>query len=393
MSPNKLRYISAQYVLVGDNLLKRGIVTVGSDGVIINVEDTGGDLEESRHIEFYNGILVPGFVNCHCHLELSGLKGVVQEKTGLPEFLATMRRSSGSPKNIDSMVRADREMYDQGIVLCGDICNSTDSFPVKSDGKIKYHNFIELFGSLPISADARINAAKEIMAASSAAYLPFSVTPHSVYSVSVPLMRKIKELGEDNRVSSIHFMESVSEREYINDRSGKLADSFKADGLFLEEGFGFKDHITALGEGIMDESNLILVHNTFVDLDTVATMVKRPNTYWCLCPNSNLYIEDVLPPLKMLMDKDAEIVIGTDSLASNNKLSVLEEIMTLQRAFPELTMTQILGWATINGAKALGRNNEFGSIEAGKRPGLLLLEGADLINLRLLPGTTARRLI
>lgn len=393
MSPNKTRYISARYVLVGDNLLKKGIVTVDPDGVIVNVEDTGGDLRESRCIEFFNGILIPGFVNCHCHLELSAFKGVVPEKTGLPRFLAAMRDSSEYPKNIDSMVKADRAMYDQGIELCGDICNSKDTFPVKTEGRVKYHNFIELFGSLPKVADARIADAMEIMAASAAASLPFSVTPHSVYSVSLPLMRKIKELGKDNVVSSIHFMESATEREYVNHRSGEMADSFRADGFFPEEGFGYEDHIAAIGEGITEDSNLILVHNTFVDPDTVFTMVKRPNTYWCLCPNSNLYIEGVLPPLKMLLDNGAEIVIGTDSLASNNRLSILEELKTLQQAFPELTVTRLVGWATINGARALCGDDQFGTIEAGKRPGLLLLEGMDLVNRRFLPWTTVRRIV
>ena len=122
-------------------------------------------------------------------------------------------------------------------------------------------------------------------------------------------------------------------------------------------------------------------------------MVKRPNTYWCLCPNSNLYIEGVLPPLKMLLDNGAEIVIGTDSLASNNRLSILEELKTLQQAFPELTVTRLVGWATINGARALGGDDQFGTIEVGKRPGLLLLEGMDLVNRRFLPGTTVRRIV
>ena len=393
MSPDNLRYISAQYILVGDTLLKRGIITVRSNGEIIGVEDTEGDLGESRNIEFYNGILIPGFVNCHCHLELSGFSGVAPENTGLPGFLAAMRRNSGTPKNEGAMKRADRDMFDQGIVLCGDVCNSADSFEVKKDSQISYHNFVELFGSLPMSADARIASAKEIMAESETASISFSATPHSVYSVSIPLMRKIKELGEDNKVSSIHFMESASEAEYILERSGMLAGSFKTDGLFLEEGFGYNDHVSAINDGVAEDSNLILVHNTFADKKTVSKMVSRPNTYWCLCPNSNLYIEGVLPPVAMLIVEGATLVIGTDSLASNKGLSILEELKTLQFSFPELTISQLISWATTNGARALRRDDTFGTLEKGKRPGILLLEGADMVEMRLLQETTIRRLV
>ncbi len=393
MFPDDLRHISAQYVLAGDILLKRGVVSVDRNGGIVGVEDTGGDLEESRNIEFYNGILIPGFVNCHCHLELSGLKGVVPEKTGLPEFLAAIRGVSGIPKNADAMRRADRTMFNQGTALCGDVCNSAESFPVKSAGMVHYHNFIELFGSLPKSADARISSAKEIMAESKTASLPCSVTPHSAYSVSVPLMRRIKELGKDNKVSSIHFMESVAEKEYLMERSGTLASSFKADGLLPEGESVYKDHISAVREGIPEESNLILVHNTFVDKDTVSDMLARPDTYWCLCPNSNLYIEDTLPPLRLLIREGASLVIGTDSLASNKGLSVLEELKTLQIAFPELTIRQLVSWATANGAKALRRDDIFGTLEKGRHPGILLLEGSDMVNMRLLPGTSVRRLV
>ena len=95
----------------------------------------------------------------------------------------------------------------------------------------------------------------------------------------------------------------------------------------------------------------------------------------------------------MLREAGCEIVIGTDSLASNDKLSILRELKILQDNFPDVSVEELIKWATINGAKALRENQRFGSIETGKRPGLLLLGDMDLINLRLLPGTTVSRLI
>ena len=131
-------------------------------------------------------------------------------------------------------------------------------------------------------------------------------------------------------------------------------------------------------------------------VNLVATSVRlRPSSfiYWCLCPNSNLYIEDKLPPLNLLIEKDCRIVIGTDSLASNKSISILEEIKTLQFSFPGLSLEELIKWATLNGAKALGEESSYGTIEKGKKPGLLLLQDIDLHKMKLLPESNITRLL
>jgi cytosine/adenosine deaminase-related metal-dependent hydrolase len=144
---------------------------------------------------------------------------------------------------------------------------------------------------------------------------------------------------------------------------------------------------------ITRSGNLILVHNTYADRETIRKIRERKNLFWCLCPNSNLFIEDTIPPLNLLIEEGCEIVIGTDSLASNNKLSILEELKTLQLNFPQVSIEELVQWATINGAKALGEEGRFGKIEAGKNPGLLLLKNIDLIRMKLLSDSNVTRLI
>ena len=151
--------------------------------------------------------------------------------------------------------------------------------------------------------------------------------------------------------------------------------------------------VTAILDQVTPSGSLILVHNTFSDRETVRQILKRGNTFWCLCPNANLYIENKVPPAVMLSSEGCEIVIGTDSLASNHKLSILSELKTLQSYFPSLKLEEMIRWATINGAKALGEEQSYGKIEPGKKPGLLLLENLDLQKLRLLPETTVKRLV
>ena len=112
-----------------------------------------------------------------------------------------------------------------------------------------------------------------------------------------------------------------------------------------------------------------------------------------MCPNSNLYLENKIPPLDLLIEEGCKIVIGTDSLASNAVLSILEELKTLQLNWPDIPIEDLVVWATLNGARALGEEDRFGRIEPGKKPGLLLLQNVDLQNMKLLPDSFVRRLI
>jgi cytosine/adenosine deaminase-related metal-dependent hydrolase len=102
-------------------------------------------------------------------------------------------------------------------------------------------------------------------------------------------------------------------------------------------------------------------------------------TFYCLCPNANLYISNVLPDIHLLMKEQCNIVLGTDSLASNHQLSIAEEIKTIQNNFPGISLETMLQWATINGARALQMDDTLGSFEKGKQPGVLLLECNDQI--------------
>ena len=122
----------------------------------------------------------------------------------------------------------------------------------------------------------------------------------------------------------------------------------------------------------------MLVHNTFTKEEDVVyakeeVALNHQHLFLCLCINANLYIENAVPPVEVLLKNDCDIVLGTDSLASNWNLSILDEIRTLQKYFPFLQTEQLLQFATSNGAKALNMDNTLGSFENGKQPGILLL--------------------
>lgn len=391
-----MKHFSAQYIFTNDGPpLKRGIVTVKDDGTITGVEDSHGNLSEKESVEFRNGIIVPGFVNCHCHLELSHMRDLIPPKKGLAEFLKNFskRREEGSENIPVSVSRADNEMYREGIVVCADICNTRITFDLKKKSRIKYINLCEVFGIDPGSAGRRMDDIKQLTNLSRDYRIPSWIVPHTAYSLSSTLFRLMQAETESNKITSIHFMETDSEKSFLKYNDGPILDLFTDSGLEVEGLETVLDHETAILDEITSSGNLILVHNTFVDRTTIKKVKKRENLFWCLCPNANLYIEDQVPPVDLLIEEQCLIVTGTDSLASNNRLSILEELKTLHKYYPWVPLTELIRWATINGATALGEESLYGSIKPGKKPGLLLLQDIDLQKMQLLPESRVTRLI
>jgi len=391
-----MRSFSAQYVITGTgSRLKRAVITTEDDGTIISIENTTGVLKEKHSTEFHNGIIVPGFINAHCHLELSHLKGQTKKDEGLGGFIEQIRNNRYSPKEdiISAASSADNYMYSEGIVLCADICNTPDTFGIKKESRIRYINLLEVFGLDPEKATARMADIIRVAEKAKEMDLPYYLIPHSAYSISTSLFRILRNETQNNKVTSIHFMETEGEETFLKHRTGPLMSTYERSGLIPSIFEIPENHASVILNEITESGNLILVHCTFADRDIIRLIKKRRNVFWCLCPNSNIYIENSLPPVKLLIEEGCEIIIGTDSLASNNNLSILEELKTLQLNFPDLPLEDLISWATINGARALGEQEHFGSIEPGKKPGLLLIENADLLNMKLLPECFVTRLI
>lgn len=391
-----MKYFSAQYVFTNScPPLKRPVITAKDDGTIISIDDTSGKLSEKEGIEFYNGIIIPGFVNCHCHLELSHMKERIPEATGLSDFLMTVSttRSSFKGDENQAIARADNEMFKEGIVLCGDVCNTSSTFDLKKESAIRYINLLEVFGIDSSTSKKRMDEILKVADKAEELNLPHWIIPHSVYSLSLSLFRLLKEYTISNKVSSIHFMESHWEKVFLKKHTGSIMNSYKR---FLSSDSNLitsEDHVSAILDEVTLNGNLILVHNIWIERDQIISLKKRNNLYWCLCPNSNLFIEKKLPPVKLLIGEGCEIVLGTDGLSSNKRLSILEELKTLQENFPFISLEDLISWSTVNGARALNEDNWAGKIESGKKPGLLLLQDIDLANLKLLPETSVRRLI
>jgi len=359
--------------------------------------------EAGEDAEVYSGVLTPGFVNCHCHLELSHMKGVIREGTGLVDFLSTMIRGRGAAAEgvIEAIAAGEQEMLDNGIVAVGDICNTADTVAQKTLGRLYYHNFIETMGFIEEGAAVRFEHSLTVFNAFAEAYqLPIesnSIVPHAPYSVSGALFRLIAGFP-GNHLLTIHNQESEAENEWQLSGKGDFLRLYQLLGLDVSffKGTGKRSPESYLPYFYPNQS-LILVHNVATGAEDVRAAVgvggapRGPDLYFCLCPNANLYISGQLPDVELLHRQGCRIVIGTDSLASNHQLSILEELKTLQRAFPGLSTPTLLQWATAGGAEALQLERVLGTFAAGKQPGIVLIEGGE--GDRLTAGANVRRLL
>ena len=141
-----------------------------------------------------------------------------------------------------------------------------------------------------------------------------------------------------------------------------------------------KSSLQSYFERMKSAKNVLLVHNTFTKEEDVVFVSRQSSdvsqtVYYCLCVNANQYIENALPPVDLLRKHKSNIVVGTDSLASNRSLSILDELTTISKNFPHIPLTELLQWSTLNGAKALQMDDQLGSFEKGKTPGVVLVEG------------------
>lgn len=381
--------------------MEKGIIAVNDKGVITDVIDTGGNLNEISSLEFYNGVLVPGFVNAHCHLELSHLKGVFPEKTKLPGFLQNVwqHRSGEEEIVIEAAKSADLEMWGNGISAVGDISNNQLSFPIKASSKIYYHTFIESLGFSPERAERAFDWSSICYEEAGSLGLAASIVPHAPYSISRELFAKISEFAEkDGAILSMHSQESPDEDDLYKSGSGQIV-SHLTKNLLIDLSFfnpSGKSALTTVLGWLPSKNNLLLVHNintTQQDIDMISRKRALDKTWFVLCPNSNLFIDNHLPDIKLFLKNQLQICLGTDSLSSNRHLSILDEMKTVQKHFPDLPFAEIVIWVTRNGAEALGINEWSGTLEKGKKPGINLISHIDLHKLQLLPESKVKRLI
>ena len=389
-----MRKITADYIYpVSQEPIENGVVIIDDNGKILSIGERKNF--NTDELEIYDGIIVPGFINAHCHLEGSHLKGKIAEKTGIVQFILDYISKREAPKEVILQAIADgeTEMKRNGIVGVGDISNKADTFLHKAKKNINYHTFVEVFGFDPNKAETYFYDGLKVMEEGNDLGLQISMTPHAPYSVPAHLFEKIVNYNK-NALYSYHSQESEAEDELFISGTGNFKKLFQKfnfpDEWFMPTG---KTSLISTMHYFGKGKKILFVHNSFTTSNDVEFAVKSGNdTWWCSCPNANLYIEDVLPDYDLFKGQTNKVVLGTDSAASNYQLSILEEMKTIILHKNNIDFDTLIQWATLNGARFFEWDDRLGSIEPGKQPGLNLLEKIDAVKIKLTPQTSVRKI-
>lgn len=375
--------------------IANGMLVVDAKGTILKICAPDHPEYSTEGAEYVPGWIVPGFVNSHCHLELSHLKGQIPEHIGLNTFVNTLMgiRKQDEASRLEAIREADRMMHNEGIVAVADICNGALSFETKAASSIRYYSLLERLGFLPSVAKNTIDEGLKLKKTLNENFnLEGNLCLHAPYSASEALQSEIAQLINDQGgIYSIHHQESAAENELFASGTGEMANRLRSWKLFESE-FPFTGirPIEYLLPHLPENAPILLVHNTFTakrDLDLLTKILDR--VYFCLCPLANQYIENRLPNIDLLRNSGAKLTIGTDSLASNHQLSMVEELKCIQEAYPHIPLEEMLKWSSLHGAQLLGLSHQLGSLRENTQPGLVHIYPVDNTQIKLTAGSRA----
>ena len=377
--------IAASYVYTLDasEPIRNGYVEYDDDGTVLAV---GVCQDVASEEAFYDGAIVPGFVNAHCHVELSHLHGKFRKGTGMAGFIDQineLRDWAGREVKTALVRKWMDKMWSDGVSAMADISNDDSSFEVKASHPMYTRTFLEVFGSEPHMCEGVMAEVTALNEQADNAGIDAAPTPHSCYTMSPQLLTASTAAGLEKGWLSYHSQESQEEEDLLISGSGAMYENRKRSGMSTPPVTGesslkyFLDRLAAAKPAPYDE-HILLVHNVCLgqkDIDVVKKVMN--NVYWAICPLSNIFIHNALPPVPLMRKNGLDIMLGTDSLSSNDDLDMVKELYCLHENFPEVPMEELLRWASLNGARFLSKADVLGSLTPGKKPGLVLIDRLD----------------
>ena len=369
------------YTLESPQPIRNGYVEYDeTDGTIISV----GSCAEGETVE--PGALVPGFVNAHCHVELSHLHKKFRKGTGMAGFIDQineLRDWAGREAKAQLVQEWMDKMWADGVSAMADISNDDSSFDVKGSHKMYTRTFLEVFGSEPHMCEGVMAEVTELGRVADKAGIDAAPTPHSCYTMSPQLLSASAAAGLAKGYLSYHSQESQEEEDLLCSGSGAMYENRRRSGMSTPPVTGesslkyFLDRLADAKPAPYDE-HILLVHNVCLAQDDIDAAKKvMNNVYWAVCPLSNIFIHNALPPIPLMRRNGLAITLGTDSLSSNDDLDMVKEMYCLHANFPEVPMSEILTWASMNGAAFLSKEDTLGSLSAGKKPGVVRISEID----------------
>lgn len=379
-----IRALHAAGLALGDApSLRDGALVLDEDGRVLDVGRA--DVVLPRHagarVEQVEGVVFPGLVNAHTHLELSGLRGRVPSRPDLgfaawAEAMLEARVDTAPEAAARAVLAAVEALVTFATVAVGDVSNTLASVAPLGDHGLVGSVFHEVFGAEPEAAVARVGRlSAEAQAQRWAPGLTWAPSPHALHTLHPDGVRAVLALARRVGVrASLHLAEHPAEREVLVSGGGAMRAFLARRGVRVDAfpwpGRGPVEYAASLGALAAD---VVLVHLADARPEELAR-VARAGAPVVLCPRSNAWITGSAPPVRELLAAGLEPALGTDSLASCASLDVLEEAASLARS-GAVSADELLRMATWNGAKVLGIS-ELGRFAKGSRPGVYAVLGA-----------------
>jgi cytosine/adenosine deaminase-related metal-dependent hydrolase len=380
-----MRIVHADAVIVAeaDPIADGAVVVDGAEIIAVGPAADVVPRHAGAALERVRGALLPGLVNAHTHIELSGLRGQVPGGAGFVPWVEQMlgARAEAQPEQDAAAIdRAADDLFAFGTAAVGEVTNSllaVRALARRGIGGVVFH---EVFGVEKESLERRVaempRTVEEHVGEWPSADLAYVPAPHTLYTTHADVVRRLVRDAKERGVrTTVHLAEHAAERSFLERGAGPIPDWYTARLKIPKEGVAwpgkspvaFADELGALGP------HVLCVHLTDARNDELE-LVARREAVPVFCPRSNLYIETRLPPLIAARAAGLLPALGTDSLASNASLDVLAEARALADRFPGVAAKELVRMATWQGALALGRP-DLGRIVRGARPGLVAIDG------------------
>ena len=370
-----IRYHARWLVPVSRPPLEGGTV-VEHDGRIVYV-GARADAPPGADVDLGDVALLPGLVNAHTHLELTVMRGFLEDLSfrGWIVRLTRARRVALSEDALLDSARAGiAEGLLAGITTYADTNDSSTPFHAMRELGVRGISYQEVFGPDPAQCAEAIGGLRAKVAALRPLETPLvrlGVSPHAPYSVSDVLFRATAEYAcAESLPMAVHIAESEDESRLVRDAMGEWADEHRSRGIPVEPR-GPSPVRMLERNGVLDARPL-LIHCLRTDADDIAS-ISAHDCAVAHCPASNAKLGHGVAPLAELLDARVRVGLGSDSVASNNRMDLLDEArlaILMQRArvarSDVVTAAQALELATLGGARALRLDREIGSLDVGK---------------------------
>jgi cytosine/adenosine deaminase-related metal-dependent hydrolase len=385
-----IRLGAAWVVPIDQSPIRDGWVAVDDERIL--AVGAGSSLEACAYgpvRDLGAAVLLPGLVNAHIHLELSWLRGRVPPAPVFTSWVKQLIVARGGaverpddPTVLSAARDAAREALETGTVAVGDISNSLASVAVMVETGLRGVVFHELLGFRETSS-ALVDRTEPLRAAARErgdGLVRVSVAPHAPYSVSPELFRAVRAAVSASGApwTSVHVGESPEETELLATGTGEWARMLRWIGAWRDDwtppGTGPVEYLDGLG--VIDARTLVVHGVQLTDAD-LARVAKRGATL-VTCPRSNQWVGVGVPPIERFYASGASVAVGTDSLASVEDLNLFSELKAMRWLAPRVPAGRLLESATLTGARALGLDQELGSLTPGKR--------AEIVQVDLPPG-------